>query len=141
MVDKYLNEHSEDVGFYSYNDTTLPCSPNRRRPDFVWVLKDRLVVLEVDEHSHRFYNFECEIARITELMEQANTIPLVLIRFNPKENLLPQLLDVLQTAFHTVLDSLLYVTFLGYTAEYNVVAEIEKLSKKRCFFICEERNI
>lgn len=131
MVDKYLNEHSEDVGFYSYNDTVLPCSPNRRRPDFVWVLKDRLVILEVDEHSHRFYNFECEIARITELMEQANTLPLILIRFNPEENLLPQLIDVLQNTFQKELDSLLHVVFLGYIAEYDVISEIEKISKRR----------
>ena len=58
------------LGSYSYSDETLPCSPNHRRPDFTWVLEDRLVILEVDEDAHRFYNRECELLRVTELRVQ-----------------------------------------------------------------------
>lgn len=56
---------------------------NLRRPDFVFILVDRIVIVEVDEDAHRHYNKECEIARITELMEN-DPRPFVLIRFRPK---------------------------------------------------------
>lgn len=131
MVKEFLNENS--LGSYSYSDETLPCSPNRRRPDFVWVLKDRIVILEVDEDAHRFYNRECEVSRVTELMEQGQGLPLVLIRFNPLKSLLNDLRELLVellTTTHTI-TSHLEVRFVGYKQEYDVVQEIEKLATKR----------
>jgi hypothetical protein len=131
MVKAYLDSHPEFLGLYSYYDATLPCSPNRRRPDFVWLLLDRIVILEVDEYGHRYYNRDCEIARITELMEQGNALPLILIRFNPKEHLLSDLHALLQTVFVSPICGLLEVHFVGYKQEYDVVKEIEKLAGKR----------
>lgn len=131
MVKEFLNENS--LGSYSYYDETLPCSPNRRRPDFVWVLEDRIVILEVDEDAHRFYNRECEVSRVTELMEQTRGLPLVLIRFNPLKSLLNDLRELLVEVLTTthIFASHLQVRFLGYKQEYNIVQEIEKLATKR----------
>ena len=109
----------------------LPCSPNRRRPDFVWILTDRIIILEVDEDAHRHYNRECEIARVTELMEQGRGFPLVLIRFNPKERLLPDLYQLLLRCFEMCVTGLLEVHFMGYSREYDVVAQIERVASKR----------
>ncbi len=131
MVKAFLDAHIDSLGLYSYNDVMLPCSPNRRRPDFVWLLPDRLVVLEVDEDAHRHYNRECEVARVTELMEQGRALSLVLIRFNPKECLFPDLYQLLQRCFTMRVMGLLDVHFLGYKREYDVVAQIEMVASKR----------
>lgn len=131
MVKVFLDAHSDSLGLYSYYDAILPCSPNRRRPDFVWLLPDRFVVLEVDEDAHRDYNRECEVARVTEVMEQGRALPLVLIRFNPKERLFPDLYQLLKRCFTTQVTGLLEVHFLGYKREYDVVAQIEMFASKR----------
>jgi hypothetical protein len=135
MVKDFLDWQTDVVGGYTYYDTSLPCSPNQRRPDFVWVLQDRLVILEVDEHSHRHYNFECEVARITELMEQAGALPIFLVRFNPQEKYLPNLVKLLQDCFNAPITNLLHAVFLGYKAEYDVVAEIERIASQRISFL------
>ena len=53
----------------SYRDSTMPCSSNRLRGDFTWILPDRCIILEGDEHCHRHYERDCEITRTLELHE------------------------------------------------------------------------
>lgn len=93
-----------------------------------------MVIVECDEHCHRHYNRECEIVRITELMEQCNAFPLVLIRFNPLKRGLEQLKREILNAFTCNLeDNLLQCKFIAYReeAEYDPIEEIEILSRKR----------
>ena len=82
-VKQYLNQHA-DLALYTHADKALPCAPTRRRPDFYYVLEDRVVVLEVDESEHRYNTTECETRREYELLY---AIPpekrLVIVRFNP----------------------------------------------------------
>jgi hypothetical protein len=133
MVKIHLESDTRTANF-SYRDQTLPCSPNRRRPDFVYVLEDRIVTVECDENCHRHYNRECEIARITELMEQCHATPLILIRFNPTQRGLPQLTNEVINAFTSDLEQhLFHCKFIAYpaAAEYDPVEEIAKLGQKR----------
>jgi hypothetical protein len=133
MVKIHLESDTRTANF-SYRDQTLPCSPNRRRPDFVYVLEDRIVTVECDENCHRHYNRECEIARITELMEQCHATPLILIRFNPTQRALPQLTNEVINAFTSDLEQhLFHCKFIAYpaAAEYDPVEEIAKLGQKR----------
>ena len=77
------------VRFYSAHDRTHPCArgldADKIRPDFIWELLDRVVVLEVDEEEHRMYNVD-ERARLHKLHELAGK-PLTLVRFNPDASL------------------------------------------------------
>jgi hypothetical protein len=133
MVKTHL-ESDPSTAHFSYHDQALPCAPNRRRPDFTYILPDRVVVTECDEDCHRHYNRECEIARITELMEQCGALPLILIRFNPKQRCLPQLTREIISAFTRDLESSMFqCKFVAYTvaAEYDPVEEITKLGRKR----------
>lgn len=132
MVLDHLAAHPR-LHAFTYHDQTLPCSPNQRRPDLVWVLTDRIVVLEVDEHAHRHYNPQCEIARITELQEQAGAMPLFLVRFNPKPSLLHDMARAVETCLDRTLstDTLLSVAFVGYDQEYDVLQEIEHEAERR----------
>jgi hypothetical protein len=131
MVETYLKSY-EDTAFYSYRDEPLPCAPTRRRSDFAYLLKDRLVTVEVDEDAHRYYSRDCECIRILELHEQGQGRALFVVRFNPKASLLPELRQWLLQAFVAPLPStLLRVDFIGYPAEYDVVAEIMRIAQER----------
>lgn len=131
MVELYLRRH-ETLANFSYRDQVLPCAPTRRRGDFVYLLQDRVVILEVDEDEHRNYNQVCEIVRVYELHEAAQGRALILVRFNPIESLLPKLGSLLHECFVQKLpDNLLDVKFLGYNAQYDVVAEGVRIAEER----------
>lgn len=58
------------------------------RPDNAWVRWDRVVVLEIDEHSHQSYDVECELKKLDSTNYGFDTgvkRPVVVIRFNPDE--------------------------------------------------------
>lgn len=131
MVKACLESHN-DLANYSYTNQCLPCAPTIRYPDFVWILKDRVVILEVDENCHRYYERDCEVGRVCELMEATNSLPLVLIRFNPLKSLLGRMVGLLHQSFSCDITNMLMVHFLGYgDLEYDLVAAIEDLGKRR----------
>ncbi len=131
MVNEYLSSF-EDTAYYSYQDQALPCAPTQRRGDRVYLLQDRLVIVEVDEDAHRYYNRDCECIRVLELHEQGQGRGVFLLRFNPLKRLLPDLRRWLLEAFVAPLpDTLLQVDFLGYKAEYDVVAEVVRIAAER----------
>ena len=79
----YLKQN-EDLKLYTYADKAIPCAPTKRRPDFCYVLPDRVVILEVDEHEHRYNTPECETRRELELLDAVPADKhLVIVRFNP----------------------------------------------------------
>jgi hypothetical protein len=132
MVQTYL-EKFNDLKHFSYRDQVLPCAPTRRRGDFVYILHDRIVILEVDEHAHERYNKDCECVRVLELHEQAQGMSLFLLRFNPIKRLLPEMAIMLRRCFQNILpDTLLDVKFIGYSSEYDVVKECVRIAKERC---------
>lgn len=53
------------------------------RPDFLWKLSDRFIVLEVDEFQHISSNYSCERRRELELLNIFGSTPVIFIRFNP----------------------------------------------------------
>lgn len=125
MVETYLKQN-DNLQHYSYRDEPLPCSPTQRRPDFTYLLHTHVVILEVDEYAHKFYNRDCECVRILELSEQARGLPIVVIRFNPKKKLLNDLKTILETAIKNQPNKMIDVVFLGYKEEYDVVDIIMK---------------
>lgn len=129
MVEAFLQE-DERLRYYSYRDESVECSPNRRRPDFAWVLPTHVVVLEVDEYCHRHYTRSEEIQRMCELSDQMQGMRLIIIRFNPLHRHLWHLRNELIQAFR--LDppnQLVDVRFIGYPEEsvYDFDTELEIL--------------
>ena len=78
MVEHFLNQDEHLKGF-SYRDQSLPCAPNRRRPDFTYILPNHIVIVEVDEDSHHYCVRGYEITRILELHEQGRGLPIIII--------------------------------------------------------------
>lgn len=74
--------------YTSWNKTTLDTNPaicGRYRPDFVWDLQHRAVILEVDEHQHKTDHYipHCELVRMARIVEGFGGIPVHIIRYNP----------------------------------------------------------
>jgi len=116
---------------YSYYDSRIACSDINRRPDSVSLVSDTHVVcIEVDEDAHRYYNRDCEIARVSELMQAFEGKPL--------SNPLMRRLEELKSTFDAFRDvqitpetSMLTVAFIGYTRQYDVASEMERVAKER----------
>ena len=56
---------------------------SRRRPDVFLDMFTHIVIIEVDEEQHAYYDNTCEFARINELFTDVGDRPIVFIRFNP----------------------------------------------------------
>ena len=109
---------------WSYTNTKLPCATTTRFPDFVFATgKEWVVILEIDENQHRFYNEKCEITRLSELMDSKSEGSLHVVRFNPnnksttKEELLAALRDAIATNYGVLHDTGCAVQYLGYSAD------------------------
>lgn len=93
-VMEYLKNSDDLSGFSSYN-AKIPCGSSRRRPDFLYSLQDRVVVLEVDENMHRMSSAPmCERAREYTLLDdvlesEGSSKSLVIVRFNPDQKGVP----------------------------------------------------
>jgi hypothetical protein len=55
----------------------------KERPDRVYELTDRVIILEVDEHQHRGRPSECEQTRIVNVSQSFGDRPGQWVRFNP----------------------------------------------------------
>jgi Holliday junction resolvase len=131
MVEAHLQEN-EELRHYSYRDERLPCAPTNRRPDFVWILADHVVIVEVDESCHRHYLRSCEIARILELHESLGGKPMILIRFNPLQKWLEGLTTSVRYHLHRetkTLKTAVEVVFIGYPEhlQYDFASEVAEL--------------
>jgi len=56
---------------------------SKRRPDVVIDRFSHVVIVEIDEDQHKYYNKECEQQRINDLYQDFGYRPIVMIRFNP----------------------------------------------------------
>ncbi|KAI9333091.1 hypothetical protein BDR26DRAFT_615693 [Obelidium mucronatum] len=65
------------------------CSEEKAKgayPDILLVLLDRVLIVEVDENRHRFYEQSCELARYDTLQFGSTTLlPSRIVRFNPHD--------------------------------------------------------
>ncbi|GAQ90999.1 hypothetical virus protein [Klebsormidium nitens] len=93
-------------GLSWYCDETLPCAREMstrtksciKRPDYVFVLESHVVVLEVDEDYHRYYNVACEVDRMGKIKDLIR-LPIHFVRFNPAQRRYPLLEDLLRHLF------------------------------------------
>ena len=89
---EFLKEQPDLCNWTLY-DTPLPCRHGEQRafrPDVMWVLDDRYVILEIDEHEHRLYCSVAEEDRLHELRDELQLHGadkyLVVLRYNPNES-------------------------------------------------------
>jgi len=146
LVKDFLNKH-EFLKMYTCTDVRFGCD-NNRRPDFVYLVAEtHVIIIEVDEDAHRYYNRDCEITRVSELMQTCDGKPLFLIRFNPLVTVQGELknteelkstFDAFRTVQVTAETPMLTVQFIGYKQEYDVAAEMDRVAKERAAAAEEE---
>lgn len=103
---------------FSYSNVMTPCSTHRIFPDYVFLISNHVVILEVDENYHRNYAIECEVARMGKLKDNL-LLPLHLIRFHPSLGRLEALRSLLESLFARPTDeaSGVEVFYMGYPQE------------------------
>lgn len=57
----------------------------KRRPDLLLELDDRILIIEIEEHQHRWYAKDYEKTRILDFLYYFSTKPIIFIYFNPDE--------------------------------------------------------
>jgi len=77
-----------------------------RRPDMCWVGADRIVHLEIDEHSHRGRAVSCELSKLDDTnfgVREDRHKPTLFVRFNPDCEDLAAGIAILHTALRRAL--------------------------------------
>ena len=125
--EKQVEEWLEEAGLpWSYSNKKLPCAPTTRYPDYLFVGKEHVVLLEVDENQHRRYELKCEVARISEIMDSIDSKNLHVIRYNPhtkkddaqkKEELLNAINAALEMNIGALSDTGCAVQYLNYSED------------------------
>jgi hypothetical protein len=68
-------------------DKMINNGSSRRRPDMLLELDNQIIIIEVDENQHLYYDCSCQNKRIMELSQDVNFKNIIFIRFNPDEYL------------------------------------------------------
>lgn len=86
-VAQYLDVNLSDLPPNSRDriPTDLATCGDRYRPDFLWEAchGGRVVILEVDEHGHESYPYNCEQTRMVNISQAMGAGQTVWIRYNP----------------------------------------------------------
>ena len=67
----------------SSTDTVVNSDCGKERPDRVFELPDKIVILECDEHQHRDRQCLCEQTRMINIGQSFGGLPVYFIRWNP----------------------------------------------------------
>ena len=57
----------------------------KERPDRVFELEDKILIIECDENQHKDRNCECEQTRMVNISQSFGGTPVYFIRFNPDD--------------------------------------------------------
>ena len=63
-------------------DRRVPDGCSRRRPDLLCDFVDQVLIVEVDENQHTYYDCSCENKRLMKLSRDVDHRPVVFVRFN-----------------------------------------------------------
>jgi hypothetical protein len=81
LVVDYIKDQYKDYDWKFDKAISDGCS--NRRPDIYIDLGYQILIIEVDENQHRYYEDICENKRMMTLSQDVNHRPIVFIRFNP----------------------------------------------------------
>jgi hypothetical protein len=73
----------ENVSWIADKRVQDGCS--RRRPDLFLDLGSHVLIVEIDENQHEYYECSCENKRVMEISKDIGHRPLIFIRFNPDD--------------------------------------------------------
>ena len=66
-------------------DKKIQNSCSKRRPDILLDLGYQILIIEIDENQHTFYDCSCDNKRMMEISKDLEHRPIIFIRFNPDE--------------------------------------------------------
>ena len=87
--ENYINERlKEEFGenFFIHDKRVYCGGCSKRRPDWIIDCGTFILIIECDEHKHKYINDSCEMKRLNEIWEDYGCRDLIVIRFNPDAN-------------------------------------------------------
>jgi hypothetical protein len=70
-------------GFDWIADKRVQDGCSSRRPDLLLDMGSYIIIIEVDENKHTYYDCSCEHKRLMQLSQDLQHRPIIFIRFNP----------------------------------------------------------
>ena len=67
------------------SDKKIQDGCSKRRPDLLLDMGTHIIIVEIDENKHIYYDCTCENKRLMEISQDLNHRPIIFIRFNPDE--------------------------------------------------------
>ena len=67
------------------HDKKIQDGCSKRRPDLLLDMGSHVIIIEIDENAHSYYNSSCENKRLMEISQDLNHRPIIFIRFNPDD--------------------------------------------------------
>ena len=67
------------------NDRKIKDGCSKRRPDLLLNMGSHIIIIEIDEYKHKYYDCSCENKKLMEMSQDVGHRPIVLIRFNPDD--------------------------------------------------------
>jgi hypothetical protein len=67
------------------SDKKIQDGCSKRRPDLLLDMGTHIIIVEIDENKHIYYDCSCENKRLMEISQDLNHRPVIFIRFNPDE--------------------------------------------------------
>lgn len=83
LIVEYIKIRHPNLTWIYNRTVTDGCS--NKRPDILLDLGYQVIIIEIDENQHKYYETICENKRIMELSLDVHHRPIILIRFNPDE--------------------------------------------------------
>ena len=82
-VGEFVKTTFQDLTWIADKQVSGGCS--KKRPDLLLDLGNQILIIEVDENQHTYYDCSCENKRIMEISQDVGHTPIVFIRFNPDD--------------------------------------------------------
>ena len=81
-----VNQITESFSDFTWiSDKKIQDGCSRRRPDLLLDMGTHIIIVEIDENKHIYYDCSCENKRLMEISQDLNHRPIIFIRFNPDE--------------------------------------------------------
>lgn len=84
-VVNFVLQYFPHENFTWMTDKMISNGCSKRRPDIMLDLGYQIIIIEIDENQHRYYDCSCNNKRLMELSQDVGHRPIIFIRFNPDE--------------------------------------------------------
>lgn len=147
VVDFIIKEFPD---FEWINNKPIIDGCSKKRPDLVCDFGEKVLIIEIDENQHKYYDTSCESARLMHIFEDIGHRPLIMIKFNP-DRFINEKGENIKSCWKVEKNGILNninvkewenrLSFLKERIQYYISTEITKSVNTEYLFFDSESNI